>query len=129
MIVADTDVLIDFLRGAEPIAGRVALELGKGFLATTAVSAFELEAGAHGPRQKLAVEDLLDALRILPLGREAALRAGALHRDLSARGLGIGMADSLIAATCIEEGGVLLTRNRRHFERVNGLKLSVGSDG
>jgi tRNA(fMet)-specific endonuclease VapC len=129
VIVADTDVLIDFLRGAEPMAARIAFELGKGFIATTAVNAFELEAGAHGPRQKLAVDDLPGALRVLPLGRDAALRAGALHRDLTARGLGIGLADSLIAAICIEENGLLLTRNRTHFERVEGLKLSQGSGG
>ncbi len=127
MIVADTDVLIDYLRGAEPMAKRVAFELAKGFIATTAVNAFELQAGAHGPRQKLAVDDLLGALHILPLGRDVARRAGALHRDLSARGTAFGFADSLIAAICIEENGMLLTRNRPHFERVEGLKLSHGS--
>jgi tRNA(fMet)-specific endonuclease VapC len=129
MIVADTDVLIDFLRGAEPMAERIAFELSKGFVATTAINAFELEAGAHGPRQKLAVDDLLGALHIFPLGRTAALRAGALHRDLASRGQGIGMADSLIAAICLEENGMLLTRKRKHFERVAGLKLSLGSVG
>lgn len=129
MIVADTDVLIDFLRGAEPMAQRFAFELSKGFMATTAINAFELEAGAHGLRQKLAVDDLLGALHILPLGREAARRAGALHRDLTSRGQAIGMADSLIAAICLEENGMLLTRNRKHFERVEGLTLSLASVG
>ena len=33
------------------------------------------------------------------------------------------MADYMIAAICIAGGGVLLTRNRKHFERVEGLKL------
>jgi predicted nucleic acid-binding protein len=33
------------------------------------------------------------------------------------------MADYMIAAVCIAAGGVLLTRNRKHFERVEGLKL------
>jgi tRNA(fMet)-specific endonuclease VapC len=127
VIVADTDVLIDFLRGAEPMAGRVAFELGKGFIATTSVSACELAAGAHGPRQQLAVADLLAGMTILPVGREAAVRAGNLHRELTARGQSVGMADSLIAAVCIEENALLLTRNRRHFARVQGLKFSVAS--
>jgi predicted nucleic acid-binding protein len=34
------------------------------------------------------------------------------------------MADCMIAGTCIVAGGVLLTRNLKHFERVPGLKLS-----
>jgi predicted nucleic acid-binding protein len=37
--------------------------------------------------------------------------------------VGIGMADSLIAGIVVAHHGVLLTRNRRHFERVPGLSL------
>jgi predicted nucleic acid-binding protein len=35
------------------------------------------------------------------------------------------MADYMIAAVCVANDGVLLTRNRKHFERVQGLKLSL----
>jgi len=127
MIVADTDVLIDFLRGSGPMADRVALELRHG-LATTVISAFELWAGALGsPRKERAVETLLDALAILPLGTEEARCAAGVRRDLETAGRPIGMADSLIAGTCLSRGAVLLTRNRGHFERVPGLKLSFKS--
>jgi len=85
-------------------------------------------AGARSARQKLAVEDLLAAMHVLPLGREAARRAGVLHLELGQRGQEIGMADCLIAGICLEENAILLTRNRRHFERVDGLKLSMGAD-
>jgi predicted nucleic acid-binding protein len=34
------------------------------------------------------------------------------------------MADSLIAGIVTSNGGTLLTRNRRHFERIPGLKLA-----
>jgi predicted nucleic acid-binding protein len=37
--------------------------------------------------------------------------------------VGIGMADSLIAGIGMTHHGVLLTRNRRHFEGVPGLPL------
>jgi predicted nucleic acid-binding protein len=46
-----------------------------------------------------------------------------LERD----GVGIGMGDSLIAGIVLVHDGILLTRNRRHFERVPGLTL--GSSG
>ncbi len=129
MIVADTDVLIDYLRGFEPVAGRIALELAHSALSTTAVTSFELHSGAHSPRQRRAVETLLAAMTVVPLGPSEASRAALVHRVLSEKGQQIGMADSLIAGICLERDAILLTRNRRHFERVEGLylgRLGVG---
>jgi tRNA(fMet)-specific endonuclease VapC len=124
MIVADTDVLIDFLRGRAPAAARVAIELRTGALATTAVTAFELRSGAGSKRQHRAVGELLDALTVLPLGAQEATAAAAVRLDLEAKGEGIGMADYLIAGICLARRAVLLTRNRRHFARVPSLTLA-----
>ena len=74
MIVADTDVLIDYLRGRNPMASRVELELQSRGFGTTAVSAFELWTGARSERQAAAVNLLLAAMTILPLDEEAARR-------------------------------------------------------
>lgn len=123
MIVADSDVLIDALRGHAPVAERIALELGSGALATTAVTAFELWSGAQSPRALSQVRTLLSALTVLPLDREAADRAAEVRRDLEASGTPIGMADYLIAGICLTRSAILLTRNRAHFERVTGLNL------
>jgi tRNA(fMet)-specific endonuclease VapC len=70
------------------------------------------------------VRRLLDTLPTLPLDLEAADRAAAVRRALEGRGASIGMADSLIAGIVLTNGGMLLTRKRRHFERVEGLKLA-----
>lgn len=128
MIIADTDVLIDYLRGEGPLVDRVAFELGHG-LATTVISAFELWAGAVGStRRERAVETLLGALTILPLDAEDARRAAALRRSLETADRAIGMADSLIAGICVRHRAVLITRNRTHFERVPDLRLSSASN-
>jgi predicted nucleic acid-binding protein len=124
MMVADTDVLIDFLAGCDPAAGRVALELGRGRLCTTAVTRFELLGGARTTRQENAIRQLLTALPALPLDQEAADRAAQVRVDLERAGQAIGMADSLIAGIVLARSGVLLTRNRRHFDRVPGLQLA-----
>lgn len=130
MMIADTDVLIDYLRGHGDWARRIAIELGTGSFATTAITAFELRSGARTPRQAKAVETLLDAMTLLPFGPEEAAAAAEVRRKVEAKGQPIGMADYLIAGACIAAGGTLLTRNRRHFERVPGLRLSgQGSDG
>ncbi len=124
MIVADTDVLVDYLRGHERSAERIAFEIQQGHLATTAVTAFELRLGAKTARQQAVVQILLDALRILPLDAEAARAAAGIRRRLLDRGEDIGMADSLIAGVCIANQGMLITNNQKHFKRIEGLKLS-----
>ena len=123
MIVADTDVLIDFLSGHEPVASRVAAALAEEGLATTVVSRFELLSGVRTPKQGRAVGRLLEALSTLALDSPAADRAARVRRDLEKASVSIGMADSLIAGIVLEHGGRLLTRNLRHLERVEGLPL------
>ena len=121
MIVADSDVLIDGLRGREPMASRIASELRAGTLATTVVNAFELLSGAKTEKERNKVETLLMALSILPLDESSAKTAAAVRRELESRGKGIGLADYLIAGICLEQSVGLLTRNRDHFERISGL--------
>lgn len=125
MIVADSDVLIDYLRGRGAFARRVELELQSSWFATTAITAFELRSGVRTPRQKDSVELLLEAMTVLPFGLGEARIAAEIRLDLQSRGEPIGMADYMIAAVCIATDGVLLTRNRKHFERVGELKLSA----
>ncbi len=125
MIIADTDVLIDFLRGRGGAAKRVALELETRSFGTTAITAFELRSGAHTPNQRKGIDTLLDAMTLLSFGAEEARIAADLRQQLESQGQAIGMADYMIAAVCIANDGVLLTRNRKHFERVEGLKLSA----
>ncbi len=128
MIIADTDVLIDYLSGQDPTASRVALEIEDGELRTTAVSRFELLAGAKNPRQERLIADLLAAVPALPLDAESADKAAAVRRTLEGQGMTIGMGDSLIAGIVLANKGILLTRNVRHFERVSGLRISGRPD-
>ena len=123
MIVADSDVLIDFLAGKDPGSTAVARELESGSLVTTAINRFELLAGANTPKQRQAVGALLGALPTLGVNEASADAAAALHRRLAGRGEAIGMADCLIAGVVLRQGAALLTRNTRHFERVEGLRL------
>jgi predicted nucleic acid-binding protein len=123
MIVADTDVLIDFLSGAGA-AERVGAELCRGALVTTAITRFELLGGARTERQRRVVRELIEGLPTLPLDEQAADEAALIRRELESNGLGIGMADSLIAGIVRYRKGVLLTRNIKHFSRVEALKLA-----
>ena len=117
MIVADTDVLIDFLSGRGPGAKRVPLEVRRGQLHTTVVNQFEA-----------IIRSLLGAMTTLSLDASAADQAARIRRDMERQGQSIGMGDSLIAGIVILHEGTLLTRNRRHFDRVPGLKLAEWQD-
>jgi tRNA(fMet)-specific endonuclease VapC len=123
MFIADTDVLIDFLRGGGQ-AERISIEIKTGRLCTTAITAFELWAGAKSPQQAAVIESLLAALSILPLDNSSAKCAAEIQQKLSHAGTPIGMADSLIAGIAIERDAILITRNNKHYQRVPGLKLS-----
>ena len=128
MMVADTDMLIDYLEGKGAVAQRIALELEHTQLCTTAVNRFEIQAGARSPRQQKLVRELLEALPCLPLDAVSADRAAEVRRALEQRGQSIGMGDSLIAGITLASKGVLLTRNRQHFARVAGLALGTLGD-
>jgi tRNA(fMet)-specific endonuclease VapC len=123
MTFADTDVLIDYLAGkgeADTVEGL----LRRGALRTTVISRFELLSGAKNPKQLARLLQLLAAVPSLGLDDAAADAASEIRRSLERSGNPIGMADSLIAGIVISNGGTLLTRNRRHFERVPGLRLA-----
>ncbi len=124
MIIADTDVLVDFLRDRRPMADRVALELATSSFVTTVITEFELRSGIRSRREATAVEALLDALDVFSLDPPAARRASEVRRALQTEGQTIGMADSLIAGICLDRNGILLTRNVKHFSRVDDLLLS-----
>ena len=123
MIIADTDVLIDFLVGAQPVADQIAGYIEAERLQTTAVASFELLSGADESKRGKAARQLIDALHVLPLDRDAARLAAEVRLKLDRAGQAIGMGDSLIAGIVIAHSLPLFTRNKAHFERVENLQL------
>lgn len=108
-VLVDTDIFIDHLRGA------VEMEAGRHRLHYSVITRAELFAGSTATDK---VTQLLAAFRELPVDRAIAERAGRIKRESDLR-----MPDALIAATAVEHGLSLATRNKRHFEPVHGLRL------
>lgn len=123
MILADTDVLIDYLMGTQPMASQVLEYSESDTLQTSAITCFELLSGAKEGKRGDKVRHLVATIPVLPLDREAATRAAAVRQQLTRSGFSIGMADSLIAGIALANGLPLLTRNRKHFEHVEGLRV------
>lgn len=124
MIIADTDVLIDYLEGRGLGAEAVFQALRRDELQTTTINYFELLAGARRRRQQESILALLQSIQVWPLDVDTARRAAEVRQQLERSGIGIGMGDSLIAGIALARGATLLTRNKKHFERVPGLPLA-----
>ncbi len=122
LVVVDTDLVIDFLRARGPGADLVRTTLRDGTLRLTAVTGFELRVGSDFLDRR---DDMMRLFRsrTLPLDLASALRAGEVFSTLRATGRGIGFADCLQAGTCMRYRIPFATRNRKHFERVEGLAL------
>ncbi len=96
-------------------------------VAISSITAAELYHGAalsREPEQELRrVQSLLDVLRVIDFGSDAAIAYGIVRASLERGGNLIGQFDMLIAAHALSEGATLVTHNMREFERVEGLLL------
>lgn len=121
-VVVDTDLVIDFLRGKGAGSALIPRLLAEGRFALSAVTAFELRVGADFVARGDTIAPLL---RRPPVAFDvaSALLAGRVAAELSAAGAPIGMADCMQAGICLRYELPLATRNRKHFERVVGLRL------
>lgn len=123
MILADTDVIIDYLAGVEPVASRMKAYIEQEQIGTTVITCFELLAGARESERGQAARQLVASLTALPLDLACAARAASVRQHLERAGQTIGMGDSLIAGIALSNDATLWTRNRKHFGRVDGLRL------
>lgn len=123
IVIADTDVVIDFFSGTEPVASAIADLIQGDLLALTSVTVFELYAGITGKKRLKQIDDLVSAIAVFSLEKEDSKTAGQIYNDLKQSGNLIGNQDILIAGICITHNLPLVTRNTKHFSRISRLKL------
>jgi hypothetical protein len=113
-IVLDTTVLIDVLRGY-PAAQRIMrLRRSRFQLWVTPISIEELWRGLR-PGEEARATKLTDVLRLAPIDRRSAERAGEWRRAHADRGVTLHQADCLIAAATRSVGARLATGNPTDF--------------
>jgi predicted nucleic acid-binding protein len=86
----------------------------KGDLYISVITHAEVIAGMHSHEEAKTLS-ILDAFNTLTLDREIADQAGRWIYQYARRGIQLGLADVLIAATAFREGLTLATTNARHF--------------
>lgn len=118
-LFADTDVLVDYLRG-RPRAVRFVTTHGDR-LALSSVVIAELYAGVQGAAELVTLDAFVAIFRASPVTAQLARAGGLLKRDFApAHGLGLG--DAILAATVLSEDGELATLNVRHYPMFQGLR-------
>ena len=128
MVCLETTFLVDFLRGKEE-AESVFNDLvdKRSQITITSPSLMEIMSGAHNNQKKEELrkieEVILSKVIILNLDKESAILAGEIDSELTLSGDSIGTTDIMIGAIAKHNNETLITRNKKHFERINGLKI------
>ena len=122
IVVVDTSVLIDHLRGDPRARSRLRefSEVGDRLSSVTVVRT-EILAGMRD-REHDATHALLDCLSWHEITVARADAAGALARQYLRSHPGIDTIDSLLAAATVEFDARLLTSNVKHFPMFPGLR-------
>jgi len=121
----DTDFLIAVLRGDQS-AIPVIEELDREKIRfTTVINAFELYAGAYYTGKKAVEEskNLLSKFHIINFDDTCAEKAGEIFATLKKKGMSLDVRDVMIAAVASNYDLTLITRNVKHFSRIEGLKV------
>ncbi len=126
-VLLDTNILSAILRGHPAAVARAktyrAAHRRFTFSAFTRFEAIRGFKAKNASVQLLAFEAFCAANEVLPLTDAIFDRAADIYADLHGRGELIGDADTLIAATALENGLDVATNNVSHFSRVTGLKV------
>ena len=122
--LVDTDIAIDFLRRRDYAQKLLENWAGEGLLAISTLTHLEIYQGMKTGEEG-ATNAFLDGLVSVATDIPIARRAGTMLGELRSKGMTIGIADAIIAATALQFGAPLLTNNIEHYPFPN-LKVIRG---
>jgi len=121
----DTDWIIDHLNGVEAVTKKLEKFTASG-ICTSIISVAELYEGVYGSKdydESLdTLETFLEGITVLPIDHEVCKIFGKERNKLRKQGNIIGDLDLLIASICLRYDLILLTNNKKHFEKIDSLK-------
>ena len=121
----DTSIVVEYLRGDRSLADRLKASLPDAAISAIVLS--ELEFGAQASkRPKENLEKLTSFLELVPVvsfDASCARHYGEIRNRLKRSGRPIGDTDTFIAAAAQACDATLVTRNRKHFENIEGLRI------
>ena len=116
--IVDTDVCIDFLRGAD-YTKDLFQQLFEGDLFISVLSVYELHKGAYTDKQRRVIRDFISALEVIYLDEGIIEKGAEFYRKYRKKGITLSDIDCLIMATAKEKELLIVTRNVKHYPDTN----------
>ena len=127
MYLIETSTCISIIRSRLPAVLSRLKKLSADDIGISSITAAELYHGAAlsgQPEEEVRrMRSLLEILRVLNFGTNAAISYGVVCALLERTGRSIGRFDMLIAGHALSEDATLVTHNTREFRRVPGLAV------
>lgn len=127
MYLLDTDIVIYSLKGHPEVKKNLERNLHAA-LKISVVTLMELYYGAYKSQKVTSnlgkIKSIEDAVEIIPIGRESAEVFAMLKSGLEKAGTPLDDFDLILAACALANDLVLVTNNVKHFERIEGLRLT-----
>ena len=121
-VVIDTDILIDFGLDRDDAVNTMAVLEKNYLLSTSVITAMELYSGCRSKKDIKKVEELIADLRISFVSKSISERAFDLMKKYRSSH-GVEINDMLIAATAIETGAKMISKNQKHYQFIPDLDL------
>jgi predicted nucleic acid-binding protein len=127
-MIADTSFLIDIMKSdKEAIKKAEEIEKNGNTIAVTSISIFELFVGVtlsiKQDRERYKINRILKGLPIMSFDEDSAIEAGKIFAQKRKNGMLIDPEDSMIAGICSRRNEILITRNIKHFNDIEGLRI------
>lgn len=123
MVCIDSSFLIEVFRGNEDALSLLhnIEEREEIYIPSPVVT--ELFVGARSEKETNKINTVLSQMSILPLDYESSKIAGKILNDLKKQGNIIGFADALIAGISISNQEPILTLDKKHFQKITGVRF------
>ena len=123
IILLDTSILIELFHKTDKTNSRFVKLAVEGFeFQISAITEYEIYSGATVSQLPF-WNQLLKKLEVLAFDKEIVKHAVLLNNQLKQKRKQIALADLFIAATAVSNGLSLATLNKKHFERIDALKI------
>lgn len=126
--LVDSGVLILHLRNHPGYLELTSRLMDDGDISISVMTRLEIVRGLRD-RERSRTFDLLNSLDTIPMTAEVADLAGDLIRSWQVRGVTLGNADAVIAASALQRGRALVTTNARHFPMIELVVYQVNENG
>jgi len=122
-LLIDTSVIIDFLRKKDKRKSKFWRYINKYDCYISIITHFELFCGANTKLKRAELEKLLNFLTVINFNTDISFQASNIFTSLKKQNKLIEFRDIFIASTAMSLKIPLATLNKKHFDRVKGIKL------